>query len=199
MQAARYALRQPAWLSGEVISRMAERSGAAAAEALVVAIYHRFIIFEPLFLEFGAGAGVDALGLTYLTAKFATSAPAAGRPQRGMLASYPFDGQGRVQTRFFSDQESPDPIPDRNEVGFPVSVHARAGSRVQVQQFQIRPQGGAPLEVRLLAAGLDPHTPESVAAIVPLQTLAPATRYEVQFTGTIDAAAVSRHWSFMTE
>jgi hypothetical protein len=73
-----------------------------------------------------------------------------------------------------------------------------------VQAFTVRPRGGADLNVKLLQAASDAHTPAYVAAIIPLSPLKSATTYDVTFTGTatnsftFQAVPVNRTWSFTT-
>jgi hypothetical protein len=103
-----------------------------------------------------------------------------------------------VARNFFSDTESPDPVASRNEVGYPISIHADITSTVGIQSFTVQPRGGAVLPVQLLTRAADANTPRSAASIVPLDALAGATTYDVRFTGTVDGTAVDRSWSFTT-
>lgn len=183
---------------GEVISAASNNSGQYMAEELITAVYHRFVIFEPVFKEIGTGAATSSAGRSYFTANFtANSGYGTGLP-RGQVAVWPFDAQTGVPRNFFSDTESPDPVPDRNEVGYPISVHANINAPVVVQTFTVRPRGGADLPVRLLSNANDTHTGRSSAAIVPLSPLAAGATYDVTFAGTVDGSAVSRSWSFTT-
>lgn len=182
---------------GEVIASTGNPSGSDAAEDLIAAIYHRFVIFEPRFKEIGSGAATATDGTVYFTTNFTANGLDAGIGI-GELVIYPVANQQRVARNFFSDNESPDPVPDRNEVGYPISVHANITSTVTVQSFTVRPRGGATLPAQLLVRASDPQTPASVAAIVPLAPLAAATVYDVQFSGTVDRARVERSWSFTT-
>jgi uncharacterized protein YkwD len=184
---------------GEVISATSDTSGFNAAEDLLAAIYHRFVILEPMFKEAGAGAARGSSGLSYFTTDFAANGLDRGLGARGSFVIYPFSGQQRVPRNFFSDNESPDPVPDRNEVGYPVSVHADITATVSVQSFTIRPRNGSTLAVRLLTTATDSQTSSSVAAIIPLAPLAPATTYDVQFIGKVDGVDASRSWSFTTQ
>ena len=186
---------------GEVIAADANRSGFYMAEQLITAIYHRFVIFEPVFKEVGSGSATTSASYTYFTADFGANNGYGPGLASGAVATWPFNGQTGVPVNFFSDYEEPDPVPDRNEVGYPVSVHVNLTSRLVVQSFTIRAHGGATdLSTRLLAQGQDANmaTNHSAAAIVPLAPLAAATTYDVAFTGTVDGAAVSRSWSFTT-
>ena len=183
---------------GEVISATSNGSGQYMAEELITAVYHRFVIFEPVFKEIGTGAATTAQGYNYFTANFtANDGYGAGLPA-GQVAVWPFSGQTAVPRNFFSDTESPDPVPDRNEVGYPISVHANIDVTVQVTSFTVRPRGGADLAVRLLTNANDTHTGVSSAAIVPLAPLAANTTYDVSFTGTAGSTPVTRTWSFVT-
>ncbi len=199
LDAAGYRIRPGAGFAfGEVISATSDSSGANAAEGLVAAIYHRFVIFEPMFREAGAGAATTPGGATYFTVDFAANGLIGGLGA-GRIVIYPFADQQRVPRNFFSDNEAPDPVPGRNEVGYPISVHADITAIVNVQSFSVQPRGGSPLAVRLMTNGTDALTPESGAAIIPLVPLAAGTTYDVQFSGAVDGVRLSRAWSFTTQ
>ncbi|HEX7635582.1 MAG TPA: CAP domain-containing protein [Noviherbaspirillum sp.] len=207
LKAAGYLLPSNDYAYGEVISSTSDSSGFHAAEDLIAAIYHRFLVFEPMFKEGGAGAATVSGGLTYFTANFAAIGLNTGL-RRGQVLVYPFPDQQRVPASFFSNNESPDPVPNRNEVGYPISVHANITSTLAVSSFTVTPRGGTALPVQLLTGtpnpdapnqSVDIHTPASAAAIIPLQPLSAATTYDVQFTGSVDGKTVSRSWSFTTQ
>lgn len=198
LNAAGYRFAPASYIYGEVIAASGDGSGASLAEQLMAAIYHRFLMLEPMFKEIGAGAASNGSGYTYFTADFAANNGYGPGLGRGKLAGYPFDGQTNVPVNFFSDQEAPDPVPNQNEVGYPVSVHGDLAGSLQVQAFTLRPRGGANLAVRLLSAPGDAETPPSAAAIVPLAALSANTTYDVAFSGTVDGVGVARNWSFTT-
>ena len=199
LTAAQYAFTDPAgYAYGEVISASGDLSGANNAEDLITAIYHRFVIFEPKFREAGAAkVGVSRTGYNYFTVDFAANGLRGGVGP-GQIGVYPFPGQSGVVTLFNNHQESPDPVPSQNGVGYPVSVHADIDAALTVSQFSIQPRGRAALAVKLLSHATDAETPASAAAIVPLTTLEPGTTYDVLFTGTVSGNNVSRVWSFTT-
>lgn len=197
--AAGYTFGNSTYAYGEVISATSNGSGFYMAEELITAIYHRFVIFEPKFKEIGTGSATTASGYTYFTTNFAATNGYGPGIGRGNLVTWPADGQARVTTNFFSDYESPDPVPNANEVGYPISVHADINVVIGVQSFTLRPRGGAEVSVKLLKAGADAETPRSAAAIVPLSVLKPNTTYDVTFTGTIDNVATTKTWSFTTK
>jgi uncharacterized protein YkwD len=183
---------------GEVISRTGSTSGVRAANDLITAIYHRFVIFEPMFKEAGTGAATGSDGYTYFTTDFVANGLDAGLG-KGNFVIYPYANQINVPVNFFSDSEIPDPVPDLNEVGFPISVHADILSTVTVQSFTVKPRNGAALTVRMLTHAMDLQTPESAIAIVPLNGLARSTTYDVEFVGAVDGVPANRAWSFTTQ
>ncbi len=183
---------------GEVISASSKGSGQFMAEELITAVYHRFVIFEPVFKEIGVGAAATGQGYNYLTFNLAANNGFGTGLASGQIAVWPFDGQTGITRNFFSDTELPDPVPDRNEVGYPISVHANVDATITVSNFTVRQRGGVELAVRLLSNANDTLTARSSAAIVPLVALLPATTYDVAFTGTVGGIPVSRSWSFTT-
>ncbi|TFW09276.1 CAP domain-containing protein [Oxalobacteraceae bacterium OM1] len=183
---------------GEVISSTSSTSGFGAAEDLVTAIYHRFVILEPVFRLAGTGSATSSGGTTYFTTDFIATNLSGGLGN-GKFVVYPVAGQAGVSRSFFSDNEVPDPVPGKNEVGYPVSVHADITSTVNVGTFTIQPRGGSPLQTKLLSHSTDIETPASAAALIPLNPLSSNTTYDVSFTGTVDGVAVSRNWSFSTQ
>ncbi|MEC4718143.1 CAP domain-containing protein [Noviherbaspirillum sp. CPCC 100848] len=192
-----YELGTAGHMYGEIISSTSYTSGFRSAEDLIAAIYHRFVAFEPMFKEAGAGAATSAQGTTYFTTNFGAVGLNRGLAT-GTVVTYPFNGQQQVPTNFLSDNELPDPVPSQNEVGYPISVHANVTASVQVESFTIHPRAGAPLPVRLLVSSTDTYTPKSAASIIPLTPLTPATTYEVTFRGSVDNRAINRFWTFVT-
>jgi uncharacterized protein YkwD len=199
LRAAQYPVPVSNYAYGEVITSTPDTNGVSAAEDLLAAIYHRFVILEPKFLEAGAASVTAGSGYTYFTTNFATLTLNRGGLGSGKLVVYPYSNQQNLPTLFYSDQEQPDPVPDRNEVGYPVSVHADITSVIAVQSFTINPRGGAALATRLLRKENDAEIGEpSVAAIIPLAVLQPQTVYDVRFAGSVDDVPVNLAWSFTT-
>ncbi|ALK99245.1 lipoprotein [Massilia sp. WF1] len=201
VQAAGYTL-VPDYASGEIIAATTSNTGFYLAEELVTAIYHRFVMFEPLFKDMGTGSAATSANYIYFTTNLgATRGYGPGLPSH-TIATWPVNGQTGVQPNFMSDYEEPDPVPDRNEVGYPISVHANLTEAIAVQQqnFTVRPRGGAALATRLLLKNVDSNTTmSSVAAIIPLAPLTANTTYDVSFSGTVGGAPVSKTWSFTTK
>ena len=209
LEQAGYALPADNYAVGEVISETTSTSGANAASALLTAIYHRFVVLEPMFKEAGVGAATSATGETYFTADFGAVGLDSGL-SFGDVVSYPSAGQTNVSASFSSDSEIPDPVPSKNMVGFPISVQADIIYTLNVTSFTVAPHGGSPLAVQNIWSGQpDSHASASEAAIIPLDPLQPATTYDVQFSGTmvlygqndtvINSTPVTRSWSFTTK
>lgn len=203
---------------GEVISALDDTSGVTAAEELITAIYHRFIIFQPSFKEAGAGAGPSYDGrYTIFTENFAVRGSFTSLGN-GAIVTYPYPSQKQVPTSFAHYTENPDPLPAASfpefagkQVGYPVSVHADLDQRIDVQAFTIQKQGdNAILSGRVLSGTTDANTQSFSAATVPFQELTPQTVYEAAFSGTVclrdlntnecisAPISVSRNWSFTT-
>lgn len=184
---------------GEVIAGASNNSGFFLAEELITAIYHRFVIFEPIFKEGGAGAVLSNSGYAYFTTDFAANNGYGPGMAAGQLAIYPVSGQLKVATSFSSDNESPDPVPNQDIVGYPISVHANINDVLTVGSFSVRQRGAASdLTVRTLKHESDAQTPKSAASIIPLAPLLASTTYEVSFSGKLNGADVARNWSFTT-
>lgn len=196
--AAGYPLPQQAVAEGEVVGASTQEDGFALADGLFTAIYHRYVILEPSFDQAGAGTATRPGGYTWLTVNFVAS-----RIDRDSirlpLVVWPSDGQTAVRPYFLSDQEIPDPVPDQDRVGYPVSLHGPMYARLRVNRFTISEPDGAPLPVRLLDPAQDMNTPSSAAAIVPLQPLRSERVYLVEFDGSVDHQPVTLQWSFTTE
>lgn len=203
LNAAGYTIPASGYAFGEVISATTSNSGFYMADQLITAIYHRFVIFEPVFQEIGSGSATTAGGYTYFTADFGSRNGLGTGIGNQNLVTWPFNGQTSVPIDFASDNESPDPVPNANVVGYPISVHANLDGPdvtvVTVQSFSVRPHGGSDLSVRLLVPQSDPETPTSAAAIIPLSPLKAATTYDVTFVGAVRGTPVSRSWSFTTK
>jgi len=197
LDAAGYTIPANGFAYGEVISGANSRSGSFLTEELITAIYHRFVIFEPKFREIGTGAATAANGYTYFTANFATRNGFGPGIASNTVAVWPYNGQTGVVTNFYSDSEEPDPVPNINEVGYPISVHANIDAPVVMQTFTVRPRGGSNLQVQVVNSSPDPAKRTAVS-IVPLAKLQPATTYDVSFSGTVNGAPVTRDWSFTT-
>ncbi len=197
LNAAGYTIPANGYAYGEVISGVTRGTGFFMAEELVTAIYHRFVMFEPKFREIGTGAATSSSGYSYFTADFASRGGFGPGIAANAVVTWPFNGQTGVVPNFMSDTEEPDPVPNQNEVGYPISVHANIDAPLTMQTFTVRPRGGANLQV-LVVNSSSTASQRTAIAIIPLARLAAATTYDVSFSGTVNGSPVSRDWSFTT-
>ncbi len=186
-----------------MIARAPNSDGAFLADELIAAIYHRFLIFEPLFKDAGSGAAISRSGDVYFTTNFAANKGYGAGIGNGKVVNYPYKDQIGVPTSFLSNSEEPDPVPNINEVGYPISVHSDATGTLAVTTFTVRLRGaGSDLPVRLLTADTDANTKAialTAAAIIPLAPLQSGKTYDVAFSGVVSGIAVTRDWSFSTK
>ncbi len=172
--------------------------GQKAVRSLVQAIYHRFGILAPAMAEAGFGIGTVTGKSPNLVIDLGATSRNAVTMRADWLGTYPVNGQTDVVRDFLSDNETPDPVAGSNRVGYPVSIHAGASDSLHVSSFTLKPAGGAPVQVQLLASPSDPHVPTSAAAIVPLSVLDYGTQYQADFVGTRNGLPVSLSWTFTT-
>jgi len=190
--------------AGEVVARQASSHPAAAVDALMSAIYHRFIILSVDFVNAGPGAvlqvhqGSDELDVTVDFG--AQTLPPL--PPAAALTVYPTDTQTQVPSDFDPAEEFPNPMPGHTLVGYPISVQVDARYAFVPGTFELYEL--APytprrvLEVKVLTHAVDAETPAYAAALIPLSPLAPGTLHQVVFSGSVNAVAVSKTWQFMT-
>lgn len=197
LRAAGFPLLTTAFADGEVIAATGMPDGFASAEGLLGAIYHRYVVLEPRFNAAGAGAAHRSGSFYWLTVILVGLQGSTGLAP-GALAVWPMPSQQQVRTNFFSDQETPDPVPQADEVGYPVSVHANLNAVLRVDQFLLNDADGKPVEVRRLDGSADRDTPPSAAAIIPLRPLRPGVTYSARFSGRVDELPVERQWRFTT-
>ncbi len=197
LRATGFPLLSASFADGEVIAATGAPDGFASAEGLLGAIYHRYVVMEPRFDAVGAGAAHRDGGYYWLTVVLVGMQGSIGLAS-GSIAVWPVPSQQRVRTNFFSDQETPDPMPAVDEVGYPVSVHANLNAVLTVDRFLLNDPEGRAVAVRQLDGAADRDTPPSAAAIIPLQPLRSGATYSVQFAGRVDQQPVERSWRFTT-
>lgn len=182
----------------EVISA-GPSTGALAVESLIEAIYHRFGIFAPAVDEAGAGFVDNHPDYgSMLTIDLGSRGALTNGMPAGWVGVYPYVGQTSVPRDFYSDEESPDPVPGANRVGYPISLHVGHGLSLTVASFTLKTAAGQNVAVTRLAAATDTHTPSSAAAIIPSQPLAAGQTYTASFSGSASGTPVTMNWSFTT-
>ena len=190
--------------AGEVVARQPSSHPDAAVDALMTAIYHRFIILSTDFVHAGPGVtlkshqGTDELNVTvdFGAVTLPALAPVSA------LTVYPAHGQTGVPTDFDPAEEFPNPMPGYKLVGYPISIQVDARYALAVKSFVL--YEAAPytprraLDTKLLTHAADAETPAHAAALIPISPLAPITIHQLVFSGSVNGTPVSRSWQFMT-
>jgi len=114
---------------------------------------------------------------------------------------YPADGQRDVPPAFY--REEPDPLPEYDVSGYPVSVafNDRYFRKVDLISFRLFEEGGsAPLPARLLDKRTDPHhrLTRRQFALMPLQRLKWGQRYRAEIVYRHKGKRHTLRWHFTT-
>jgi len=114
---------------------------------------------------------------------------------------YPYDGQTEVPPAFYS--ETPDPLPDYEVSGFPVSVvfNDYFFKKVHVESFKLFSREGKEIEsIRFMDRGNDPHRRFTAFqfALFPLERLSYNTQYRAEITYRTGRGTKHLSWSFTT-
>ena len=181
--------------AGEVISFGKDAQG--GVDALIMAIYHRFIILSPSYPEVGIGDAPHAVYQMCQVIDFGRqlTVPAP----TGKLAIYPADGQTEVPISFDSDSESPNPAPGLGVVGYPVSIQFSSEQSVSLNSFSLQIGGGGVVGTILLQPGganMNALTPNF--ALIPTAPLMSFSTYTATFSATVGGKAFATSWSFTT-
>ena len=115
---------------------------------------------------------------------------------------YPYDGQKEIPPAFYA--EVPDPLPDYEVSGFPISVefndHFFHG--VKMDSFKLYTEGGEEVtDVRLMDSSNDPHKQftNKQYALFPLYRLEYDTEYRVEVKYILKAKQETLIWHFHTQ
>ena len=114
---------------------------------------------------------------------------------------YPYAGQDEVPLAFYD--ESPDPLPDYDVSGFPISVEFNEYfiKKVKVKDFRLLNADREAVETRTLDKHNDPHMrfTERQFALFPLERLSYDTSYFVEFAYSDETGDKEISWSFHTK
>lgn len=187
------------WTSYSEVISFGPATGADAIDSLVEAIYHRFGVFSSRASDVGIGmVGTHPAYNNTLTADLATTLRPLPAQPANWIGVYPYAGQTDAPRDFFSDEESPDPVAGRNQVGYPVSLHVDANQTLTIDSFTLTNATGQTLSGSLLQAASDSHTPASVAAFVPTAVLDYGSTYTARFVGSAAGSRIDKTWQFIT-
>ena len=183
---------------GEVISATTNTSGFFMAEELVTAIYHRFVMFEPVFKEIGTGSATTIANYTYFTADFVpTTVTVRGWAVAGWWCGRPTARP--ASCRIFS-ATGKSPIPSIPPMRWAIRS-ACTPTPTPPSWCRTSPSAPATAPICRSSSCITRQTRtrrKAAAAIIPLTRLAAATVYDVAFSGSVDDRPVSMSWSFST-
>ncbi len=187
------------WTSYNEVIAFGPASGATAIDNLIEAIYHRFGLFSTRASEVGIGMVDTHPAYQYvLTADLATTrSPTPSQPDT-WIGVYPYSGQADTPRDFYSDEESPDPVPGANRVGYPISLHVDANLTLAMSSFTVKNAAGQTLAGSTLKSSSDSNTPASVVAFIPTSPFDYGSSYTARFVGAVGGAPIDKSWSFST-
>lgn len=115
---------------------------------------------------------------------------------------YPYDGQSDVPPAFYD--EIPDPLPNHEVSGFPLSIEFNEHffNDVTLYSFKLFSINGEEInDVQLIDKDSDPHRmfTKNQYALLPLKRLAYATEYRVEVVYITNAKESKKVWSFKTQ
>jgi hypothetical protein len=162
---------------------------AANVGSWVDSVFHRFPLLDRDARVAGYGeAQVGAVAVSVLDVGL-------GDPSQGDPVAYPKAGQEEVEPAFLGN-EIPDPVPEgaRYPVGYPVTLQAGDGSRLDVASARLLGPDGAEVPVYSLLPGQQVSANEvSLLARSPLQA---GATYTVDVSGKLDGRDFAQRWSF---
>ncbi len=116
------------------------------------------------------------------------------------IVIYPYDGQKDIPPAFY--EETPDPLPDYDVSGFPISIQFNDYyfKRIQLISFELFDPNDKKLKARLLTKQNDPNLrfKENQYALFPLKRLSFNARYKVIARYKLDGKKGESVWSFYT-
>jgi uncharacterized protein YkwD len=171
------------------VSGGTQASDRDAIDLKLDSIYHRFVLLAAEAREAGVSGANTVYGLN-VGARTVDTAPS------NRVVLWPFAGQGNVPTTFFSDLEQPDPVPERGEVGYPITVNVAPNMTLNVVNARLVDGAGNVVETRLLAPGRE--LARNQAALVPLNPLAEQANYTVSMRIQINGMTQDIAYSFRT-
>ncbi len=114
---------------------------------------------------------------------------------------YPYPDQTEIPPAFYA--EDPDPLPDMEVSGFPVSVvfNSYYFKQVSLRSFRLfKVDTGEEVETRLMDKESDPHGHfrENAFALFPLERLAYNSQYRAEIIYQVNKKTITKSWLFST-
>ncbi len=182
----------------QVVFNERYNSGADVVDQLITTVYHRSGLLNPVWSELGTAA--DTPDAVLVLGEGSTKSKVAG----DWLAYYP--AHQSFARRIAFQNELPDPAPERpgQWLGLPISIHAAAGMRLQVQQFVVQRLSSnmqAPVQTvdgKILDSAHDRLVGANEAFFLPLMPLDYSAQYDVSVQLLINQVPRALRWTFQT-
>lgn len=166
-------------------------------DKFLVAIYHRFLVLEPKYNEVGSYYVKD--GKTNIMEIMLGFRGASAQSSNVQYAYYPYDKQVNVPVVFYPADEIPNPLPERQEVGYPVSFQVSSGATLTVKEFRLLDSQGQALPGKMMTKETDSHLTASQFGFIPYNKLESNKRYYASIDVLINGMPVRKEWSFTTK
>lgn len=180
---------------GEVVSMYNGRPLNDDLQNFLTAIYHRLVILEPTFDDYGerrisnGKKSIAELKLGTLNEKSDVR-----------YIFYPYSQMRNTPTTFLPYQEIPNPMPNYDKVGFPISFQISAENTLKVSRFSLVDSNGNIVPGKMLTNTNDPEISKSQFAFIPIKPLMNNTVYTANIVASANGwPDFSRSWSFETE
>jgi len=166
-------------------------------DKFLVAIYHRFLVLEPKYNEVGSYYVKD--GKVNIMEIMLGVRDIAAQSSNIQYSYYPYDKQTNVPVVFYPSDEIPNPLPEKQEVGYPVSFQISSGSTLKVKEFKLLDSKGQALEGKLMTKETDSHITASQFGFIPYNKLEPNERYYASINAVVNGVSIRKEWSFTTK
>lgn len=182
--------------TGEVLS-YTEGNPNESFDKLMRAIYHRFVMLDPVYTEVGMSQMQQNKASVLEMALASRGETYKKAPLK--VSIYPLDKQTGIPYVFYTNEEVPNPMPGYERVGFPISIQTTAGYPLETKTFVlIEKNTGSEVAGKYLIYGQDEHVLNSQLALVPFNPLKPGTTYVVTYVGYTKGVALNYKWEFTT-
>lgn len=165
-------------------------------DKFLVAIYHRFLVLEPKYNEVGLYYVKD--GKVNIM-EIMLGVRGAAQSNNIQYAYYPYDKQTNVPVVFYPADEIPNPLPEKQEVGYPVSFQISSGATLTVKEFKLLDSKGQALEGKQMTKETDSHITASQFGFIPYNRLEANKRYYASINAVVNGMMVRKEWSFTTK
>ena len=185
-----------AFTTGEVLS-YTEGDPNESFDKLMRAIYHRFVMLDPIYNEVGLSQ-IKNQNISVLEMSLA-SRGSSFKNALLKVSIYPLDGQTGIPYVFYTNEEIPNPMPGYERVGFPISIQTTSGYPLETRYFGVMEKNtNSPVPGKYLKYGEDQHVSDSQLAFIPYEPLKPNTMYKVKYGGSSKGIPLNYEWNFTT-